>query len=159
MYLFFYISFLDSFSTGGVNRDNQIRFGLSAEEVGFLLHQLPDHQVEFSRKISSYTSNTPGQIADELPDKVMRITPKEGGQFSLYVDYEKAGVGGQSAEVNAPALGPLEVTAQLGEWQVMQHLMQVSIPVLIGWEAQMKIAVQNSIESALHSGGPSNSGY
>jgi len=157
-YLRLFILRLCTVSTGGFNRDTQIRFGLSAEEVGFLLHQLPDHQVEFSRKISTYTASTPGQIADELPDKVMRITPKEGGQFSLHVDFEKDGVGGQSTDVNAPALGPLEVTAQLGEWQVMQHLMQVSIPALVGWEMQMKIAMQTSVESALNSGGTSGPG-
>lgn len=126
--------------------------------MGFLLHQLPNHQVEFARKIGSYASSTPGQIADDLPDKVMRITPKEGGQFSLYVDFEKDGVGGQSPDLNAPALGPLEVTAQLGEWQVMQHLMKASIPALVGWDAQLRIAVQNSIEAAYHSGGPSGPG-
>jgi hypothetical protein len=133
--------------SGGVNRDSCIRFGLSAEEVGFMLHQLPDRQVEFSRKTSLYTSSTPGQLADDLPEKVMRVTPKEGGQFSLLVDFEKNGAGGQSPGPNDPSVGPLEVTAQLGEWEVMQQLMRASIPALVGWDVQLRIAVQNSIEA------------
>lgn len=138
---------------GGVNRDNCIRFGLSAEEVGFLLHQLPDRQVEFSRKTSLYTSSTPGQLADDMPEKVMRVTPKEGGQFSLLVDFEKNGMGGQSPGLNDPSVGPLEVTAQLGEWEVMQQLMRSSIPALVGWDVQLRLAVQYSIEAVQHGPG------
>jgi len=148
--------------TGGVNRDAQIRFGLSAEEVGFLLHQLPENEVEFSRKIGAYTAGVSGQVADDLPDKVMRITPKEGFQFQFHVDFEKDGVGGQTPDHNSP-LGPMEVTAQLGEWQVMQQLMQVTIPALVGWDAQLNIAVQNSVNAALRPGyqsdGPGPSPY
>ena len=160
-------AYLTSFShlqkhTGGVNRESQLRFGLSPEEVGFLLHQLPDNEVELCRKIGAYTTNTPGQIADDLPDKVMRITPKEGGQFLFLIDFEKDGVGGQSPDLNPP-LGPLEVTCQLGEWQVMQQLMQASIPALVGWDAQLKLGQQNMVDAAVqggpYQGGPATSVY
>jgi len=136
--------------------------------VGFLLHQLPDHEVEFSRKVSTYDnssssniSHTPGQLMDEMPDKVMKIQPKEGGQFSLQVDFVKDGVGGQTNPGGAVGVGgvaspqgPLEVTAQLGEWEVIKCLMQSSIPALVGWDAQVRIAVQASIERAIQNSGP-----
>lgn len=130
-----------------------------------MLHQLPDHEVELARKISTYDNpTTPGQIMDEMPDKVMTITPKEGGQFSLRVDFVKDGVGGQSPPATNTAAppgagqpqGPLEVTVQLGEWEVMKCLMQSSIPMLVGWDAQVRIAVQNNIEEAIRSGGGYN---
>ena len=140
---------------GGVSRDTHIRFGLSAEEVGFLLHQLPDRPVEFSRKIGTYTATTPGQIADDLPDKVMRITPKEGNQLSLQVDFEKDGVGGQTPDPRVAALGPLELTVQLGEWEVLKCLMQTSIPALVAWDVQLKVAIQNNIDALRQGSTPS----
>lgn len=146
---------------GGMNREGAIRFALSAEEVGFLLNRLPEHKVEFARKVNSYNAITPGQITDDQPDKVMSISPLEGGQFQFHIDFYKDGVGGQCADASSLPLGPIDVTAQLGEWQVLRLLMEHSIPTLLGWDTQMNLAVQNSVQMALRGensgGGPSPS--
>jgi hypothetical protein len=113
---------------------------LSAEEIGFLLDQLPQQQVEFSRRLMT---NTTG---GDVPDKVMRITPAEGGQFSFLVDFQLNGAGGHVVDNNVS--GPLEVVAQLGEFQVMRELMQRTIPVLVGWETQLQFAMDWALQDA-----------
>jgi hypothetical protein len=131
---------------GGLQRDSQIRFGLSPEEVGFMLHQLPENEVEFVR-------TTPSDTANALPEKVFKVTPGEAGQFSFSVDFEKAGVGGQVVGTADAALGPLEVVVQLGEYQVIRELMQSSIPALTGWTTQMSLALSHSVHLAMHGNG------
>jgi hypothetical protein len=131
---------------GGLQRDRQVRFGLSPEEVGFMLHQLPENAVEFVR-------TTPSDTAEPLPEKVFKVTPGEAGQFSFAVDFEKAGVGGQVVGTADAALGPLEVVVQLGEYQVIRELMQSSIPALTGWSTQMSLAMSHSVHLAMQSGG------
>lgn len=137
-------------TVGGFNRDAQIRFGLSPEEAGFLLHQLPDNVVEFVRRTPS-DSTTSGSVAADLPEKVLRITPGEGGQFSFKVDYEKDGVGGQTVVGSDAPLGPLEVVAQLGEYVVIMELIKCSLPSLTGWDVQLNLAMQNSVNIAVRS--------
>jgi hypothetical protein len=137
--------------TGGFNRDEQIRFGLSPEEAGFLLHQLPDNEVEFVRRIP-ISEGSSGAAAADMPEKIFRIIPGEGGQFSFKIDFEKDGVGGQTVGDGTP-LGPLEVVAQLGEYMVMREIMQKSLPSLIGWDLQLNIAMQNAMNIAVHHNG------
>lgn len=152
---------LSLFKTGGINRDLQMRIGLSAEEVGFMLHQLPDNEVEFVRKLPP-SVDQPGAVADDIPEKVVRITPGEGGQFAFSIDFEKNGQGGQVVAGEETPTGPLEVVAQLGEFQVIKEILQKSIPTLIGWDTQMNMAMQQSIQQAVangnNSGNYSNSG-
>ena len=134
---------------GGFDREAQIRFGLSPEEVGFLLHQLPDNEVEFVRRLPA---DQPGTSAADMPEKILRITPGEGGQFAFKIDYEKDSVGGQIVGGTTDALGPLEVVAQLGEYVVMRKLMEQSLPSLIGWDVQTNFALQNAMNLALQAG-------
>ena len=144
-----------SIGLGGFDREAQIRFGLSAEEVGFLLHQLPDNEVEFVRRLPA---ETPGMTITDMPEKVLRITPGEGGQFTFKIDYEKDNVGSQSIGNSTEPLGPLEVVAQLGEYAVLRELMKASIPSLIGWDVQTNLSMQNAMNMAIHAGGsPVNS--
>jgi hypothetical protein len=138
--------------TGGYDRESQIRFGLSAEEVGFILHQLPDNTVEFARRLPA---ETPGVTAD-LPEKLFTITPAEGGQFAFKIDFVKDGMGGQNPGSTTEALGPLEVVAQLGEYAVVREIFQKSIPSLIGWDVQLNFAMQNSINLALQGAATNN---
>lgn len=140
---------------GNFDKDSQIRFGLSPEEVGFMLHQLPENEVEFVRRIPS---EQPGMTAADMPEKILRITPGEGGQFSFKIDYEKDNVGGQSVGASSEPLGPLEVVAQLGEYVVIRKLLEASIPSLIGWDVQTNFAMQNAMNLALQSGSGGNSG-
>lgn len=135
---------------GNFDKDAQIRFGLSPEEVGFMLHQLPENEVEFVRRIPA---EQPGMTAADMPEKILRITPGEGGQFSFKIDYEKDNVGGQSVGTSAEPLGPLEVVAQLGEYVVIRKLLEASIPSLIGWDVQTNFAMQNAMNMALQAGG------
>jgi hypothetical protein len=88
-----------------------------------------------------------------MPEKILRITPGEGGQFAFKIDYEKDSVGGQIVGGATAPLGPLEVVAQLGEYVVMRKLMEQSLPSLIGWDVQTNFAIQNAMNIALQSGG------
>jgi hypothetical protein len=140
---------------GGFDREAQIRFGLSPEEVGFILDQLPGNEVEFVRRLPA---DQPGTTAADMPEKILRITPGEGGQFSFKIDYEKNSVGGQTVGGTTEALGPLEVVAQLGEYVVIRKLMELSIPSLIGWDVQTNFAMQNAMNLALQASGGNNNG-
>jgi hypothetical protein len=138
---------------GGVNRDSQLRFGLSPEEVGLILDQLPNHPVELARRVPPGGENGHGSIggvmSEDTPDKVLRITPGAGGSVSFRIDYEKDGVGGQSPAYGEDhSSGPLEVTAQLGEVQVVREIIRSSIPALVGWTTMLEVAMRKSIDDA-----------
>ena len=105
--------------------------------------------MEFIRRIPA---EQPGTSAADMPEKILRITPGEGGQFSFKIDYEKDSVGGQIVGGTAEPLGPLEVVAQLGEYVVMRKLMELSLPSLIGWDVQTNFAMQNAMNVALQGG-------
>jgi hypothetical protein len=143
-----------SFGIGGFDREAQIRFGLSPEEVGFILNQLPENEVEFVRRLPA---DQPGMTTADMPEKILRITPGEGGQFAFKIDYEKDNVGGQLVGGSTEPLGPLEVVAQLGEFVVMRHLMEQSLPSLIGWDVQTNFAMQNAMNLALQASGTPSS--
>lgn len=148
---------------GGVNRENQLRFGLSPEEAGLILDQIPQFPVSLSRRTSS--GDYGGAISsetDDIPSKVLHVTPGAGGVVSFKIDFELNGVGGQTPVGNSTdAAGPLEVTAQLGEVQVMREIMRTSMPVLVGWTTMMEIALQRSCDTACSEAGnyPNNPGY
>lgn len=140
---------------GKADRDHIIRFGLSPEECGFVLDQLPKSQeVFFLRRIPSdkdgYGSGPPSN-----PDKVLYITPGQGGMVSFKVDFELDGVGGQvSGGLNGQPdlIGPLEVVVQAGEFQVILSLIQSSLPYLTGWTTSMEVALQHEIAEAIQEG-------
>lgn len=139
------------FIIGGVNRDAQIRFGLSPEEVGLMLNQLPENEVNLTRRMNQgYVSG--GVVSSEMPDKTLRIIPAaEGGAVQFLIDYEKDGVGSQPPG-DGGASGPLEVLAQLGEVEVMREIMRTSIPALTGWSALLEQTIQRSIDDAINEG-------
>jgi hypothetical protein len=112
-----------------------------------LLHQLPENEVEFVRRLPA---DTPGTTTADMPEKILRITPGEGGQFTFKVDFEKDHVGGQSVG-GAEPMGPLEVIVQLGEYVVIRELMKASIPSLIGWDVQTNLAMQSAMNLAIQS--------
>jgi hypothetical protein len=101
-----------------------------------------------------------GVMNEDTPDKVLRMTPGDGGIISFKIDYEKNGVGGQSPAYGGGehASGPLEVTAQLGEVQVVREIMRSSIPALVGWTTMLEVAMRKSLEDARNNspdfGGP-----
>ena len=76
-------------------------FSMSAEEVGLLLHQLPNHSVELSHPTYNNTSdgedNTPvTQLGGDVIEKVFTVEPGEGSTLVFKVDYMMGGVGGQT---------------------------------------------------------------
>ena len=127
-----------------------------------LLDQLKkDQKVEFLRQAynpdnmgHSYASATP-----ETPDKVMYISPVEGGMTSFKVDFEKDGIGGQEQVLkNGPVMGPLEVVVQTGELQVMLSIIESTLPHLTGWTTSMDIAMQRAINTSLNLNGSGGGG-
>jgi hypothetical protein len=147
-------------------------FGVSAEEAGLILQQLPEHSVELLRKadrsnmsapagkISSFSSISADVTPTGAPDKVLRITPAVGGTISFEVDFEKDGVSHSSTfggEGGFPPgiSGPLAVTVQLGEFQVLRELLRSSIPKLLGWDIMTDVAIERMIDEAINNTGSS----
>jgi hypothetical protein len=146
-------------------------FGVSAEEAGLILHQLPEHDVEILRRPDRYNNPTPSRSpsfssvsADvapiDAPDKVLRITPTSGGGVSFQVDFEKHGVSqppvlSMEGSPTSAASGPLIVNLQLGEFQVLRELLRVSIPKLLGWDIMTDVAIERMIDDAINHTGSS----
>lgn len=79
---------------------DQVRFGLSAEEVGLFLSQLPQYGIELCRNVASGADYSGGgAVSNDMPDKVLHITPGEGAAVRFQLDYVRDGVGGQSPGV------------------------------------------------------------
>lgn len=131
-------------TTGGVDREKQIRFALSAEEVGLLLDQLPNREVEYVRKTPE------DQVSDTNKAlKVLRITPGSGGQFSFKVNFENDTEGDDvPSSVADHSSKELEAVLELGEYMVVRQLMQESIPALTGWSVQLQLAMQAAVRNA-----------
>jgi len=144
------LEFTPSNAEGRYQWNDQVRFGLSAEEVGLFCNQLPHHPIELSR---SAMSSPPGEgdedhkiepITNDRPDKVLKISPSDGASVTFCLDYVKDGIGGQSDS------GPLEVVAQAGEFEVISAIMRSSLPVLVGWSPLVDIALKSSINEAMN---------
>ena len=147
--------FLHSTTLGTISRDREavVRLGLSAEEVGLLLHQLPQQQsVEMVRQPTANEALYDGPSA---PQKVCKIVPTAGlAMVEFTLDFEVGGVGGQAMQNGIK--GPYSVTMQAGEVQVALEIMRSSLPLLVGWTSMMDIAIQKSINDAINSGGGGN---
>jgi hypothetical protein len=144
---------------GSVDRERQVRFGLSPEEVGLIIDQLPQHEVELTR----YPHRNSGDFASVsqpgAAQKVLTLTPRNGGVVAFKIHYEAEGPAGSalSSPGREEAGGPLEVLVQLGEFRVMCELMRSSIPVLVGWDMQLKIALERTTDQAKRGQGSSSS--
>jgi hypothetical protein len=115
-----------------------LKFGLSPEEVGLIIDQLPEHQVEMARRPPPITSSGdfPSVTQPTSDQKVMTLTPRGGGVVAFKIHDEAGGS------------EPLEVLVQLGEFRVMLQLMKSSIPVLVGWETQVEVALEKAVDTA-----------
>jgi hypothetical protein len=145
---------------GTLNRDKDavLRFGLSPEEVGLILHQIPNQQpVELARKP---TSSEALFDSSSMPHKVCKIIPNPDlASVSWTIDFELDGVGGQ---VLQNSQGPLTVEMQAGEVQVTLEIMRQTIPVLVGWNTMQDIALQKMLGDTMSSPGrapPQSSDY
>lgn len=120
-----------------------VRFGLSPEELGVIIDQLPHYPVELIRRLQAEDG------AMDATNKIIRIAPpvNNNGMVSFVFDYERDGVTGVGPE------GPYDVQVPLGEFRVIQELMRSSIPVVTGWSALVEHGVQSAIEQALNESG------
>jgi len=109
-----------------------------------MLDQLPDHQVELIRRAPPTEY---GMSAPTLPDKVLRITPMDGGMVCFAVEHEYNDA--TPTETTEPKHDPLDVTVQLGEFQVITEIMRTSIPQLVGWTTMTEIAMQRNLNDVL----------
>jgi hypothetical protein len=119
--------------------EQQVRFGLSPEEIGVMLHELPlNKPVEFVRSVG-LTQQQQGY--GDVSDKVFRVVPFEGGQYDFSIDHEKDGVSDGTSS-------PMTATVQLGEYQVLRELMSYSIPYLTGWATLVEIGLKGQKDAA-----------
>lgn len=142
------------------DRKSQIRIALSAEELALILDQLPANQVKLVRKSPSEPISA--DVAEsKFPEKVFIMTPREAGILSLSVDYVLNNVGGQTETGEGSGVGPLELSAQLGEVQVLRRIMKSSILYLVGWQTMAEIQDQRTrqfLEYRYQQGGSGSSG-
>ena len=95
-------------AAGGYSWGDQVRFALSAEEAGLFCSQLPQFDVEFSRAAahsSDEESMSIGVVTNDMPEKVLKISPGEGATVRFLLDFVRDGVGGQN-----PVGGPSAVS-------------------------------------------------
>jgi Whirly transcription factor len=76
---------------------DMIRFGLSVEECGLLVNQLPHYKVEFSRAPQKLLAQTNNMME---PDKVLTVEPAELGAVDFTIDFVLNGIGGQTPPPN-----------------------------------------------------------
>lgn len=139
---------------GKYDWENIVRFGLSAEEAGLVMNQLPHYKVELSRLSSASLGGDSAedgyhhgvQVLSDAPEKVLTVEPGEHGVINFTLDYVRDGVGGQEPGYGQGGkAGPICVPVQAGEFEVIVNLMRHSIPYLTGWAQMMDIAMQKSL--------------
>lgn len=141
--------------------DRPLRFGLSPEEIGLYLSRLKFGQaVEFNRQNRSDYGNSNGaQFGDAATGsmlKVFRAQPLPDGTVRMECDYELDGQGGQEPPTEYESRGPLEINLLAGESQVLQSIMEYSIPRLTGWSTMMDHSMDNAFYTAASGGGIPN---
>ena len=97
------VEFTARTSTGGFAWNEQVRVALSAEEVGLICSQLPQYPVEFSRIAANSNDeeeNSFGEtVTNDMPAKVLSITPGPGAAVTFLLDFVLDGVGNQSPQM------------------------------------------------------------
>lgn len=135
-----------------MDRERQIRFALSPEEVALIIDQLPTGEVELVRR-----PNQDEAVSYQNTEKVLRLVPKPGGIVLFQVGWEQDGVPSVQQQQHQR---PLEVNVQLGEFHVIKELMRTSIPTLVGWSTMVEMALQRNVQAATrgeyYGGGNSN---
>ncbi|KAL3810474.1 hypothetical protein ACHAXA_010168, partial [Cyclostephanos tholiformis] len=142
-------------------------FSLTAEEVGLLVNQLPLNAVELCHPTYGPDGGEGGgdvdgfggtmsdgmrQMGGDPVEKVLSIEPGEGMTLRFKVDYARGGVMGQIPPgFDGAPTTPLEVTIQLGEFEVFKSICQTSIPYILGWNSSMDIASSAAIMKGFNS--------
>ncbi|KAL7581432.1 hypothetical protein ACA910_022013 [Epithemia clementina (nom. ined.)] len=142
-------------------KDKIRRFALSAEEVGFLLHQLPGNPVDFSRKApKEYIGETSHDAPEEGTTehmKVFRMVPGDSGIVTFSIENEFEGQeGAQQPSESHTDTDRMAVIVQLGEFEVMREIMRSTIPLLTGWSTMTDIYMQRQFDIAKQNFGRDN---
>jgi hypothetical protein len=126
-----------------------------------ILNELPENNLELLRRpqtaAHSYGSNTrmSGSASDDLPIKVVRISPGEVGTVSYRYSLERDGVELQSPNGDDPN-DPLEVVLQSGEQVVIQELLKWSIPYLCAWPTLVDVSLARALDESETTNTPGN---
>jgi Whirly transcription factor len=104
------VEFTTRTPTGGFAWNEQVRVALTPEEVGLICSQLPQYPVEFSRLAVNTNDEEENGFGDtvtnDMPAKVLSLTPGPGAGVTLLLDFVLDGVGNQ-----APQLGQTWVSS------------------------------------------------
>lgn len=156
------LEFVPRNNTGaGMAWNSKTIFSLTAEELGLLLHQLPDNAVELTHPLWDNNAGGDGgtlggatQTSGDAVEKVLNIEPGEGATLTFKVDYMKGGVGGQTPPgADEFPTTPVEITIQAGEFEVLKSIFQTSIPYILGWNTTMDIASAAAMSKGVSGGG------
>eukprot|EP00566_Odontella_aurita_P022183 CAMPEP_0113590270 /NCGR_PEP_ID=MMETSP0015_2-20120614/36578_1 /TAXON_ID=2838 /ORGANISM="Odontella" /LENGTH=232 /DNA_ID=CAMNT_0000496437 /DNA_START=149 /DNA_END=844 /DNA_ORIENTATION=- /assembly_acc=CAM_ASM_000160 len=128
--------------------DDFVRFGLSAEEIGLVVNQLPQRAgVELIRRGQGSQAAELGEDpatreapSSDIPDKVLRVQPMEHGAVSFDIDLMKDGV-----SVGGGTRYPQSVTVQAGEFEVVLSLLRSVVPYILGWSTMMDVDMAHRI--------------
>lgn len=124
--------------------DRPLRFALSPEEIGLVVARLKQGQsVEVNRRTQGFEYDQDGGSIL----KVFRAVPLDGGSVKMICDYEADGQGGQAPPDSNESQGPLGIDLMVGESQVVQSIMECSIPQLTGWSTMMDHSIDSAIAS------------
>ncbi len=149
-------------SQSGIQWQRGISFALKPEEMGLLINQIPIYPVSFTRTLFADVQNVgdgngmDGGRYDMVSDddsvfKTMTVRPVDGAAISFQIDYIKNGIGGQVPPLNSTErnyeCAPLDLNVQAGEWECLKLTAQKAIPLLIGWESLMEVAMKDAFVS------------
>lgn len=122
-----------------------LRFALSPEEAGLVLARLKGGlPIELNRQ----TRSDDDQYGVMGLQKVLRVMPASDGSVQMICDFEVDGIGGQTPPSSKEGQGPFELSLMVGESQVLQSILEYSIPRLIGWAPMLDQAIQQSFQAA-----------
>mmetsp|Transcript_59750 Transcript_59750/g.172434 ORF Transcript_59750/g.172434 Transcript_59750/m.172434 type:complete len:260 (-) Transcript_59750:88-867(-) len=145
--------------------DRPLRFALSPEEMGLLLTRMKQNQpIELHRKgrtdhFGFGSSQVPHQHHEEDGGllKVFRAEPLKTGDVKMSCDYELDGRGGQQPATEMESQGPLSVELTAGEVQVVQSIVEYSLPRLTGWSHLLDHSMEQAFAQCLSP--PGNYGF
>jgi Whirly transcription factor len=154
----------NNFGTARFAWDKPLRFAMSPEEVGLVLARIRQGQsVEIHRRggfggAPPTTSTTTTIQQQHVPLKVLRVAPLPGGGMRIVCDYELDGHGGQEPPEPHESQGPLGIDLMVGETQVVQSIMDYSLPRLSGWATLLDHSMEHAFVEATTVTNPHNYG-
>ena len=155
----------NNFGTARFAWDKPLRFAMSPEEVGLVLARVRQGEsVEIHRRGGSgfggpqHGTSTTTIQQQHVPLKVLRVAPLPGGGLRIVCDYELDGHGGQEPPEPNESQGPLGIDLMVGESQVVQSIMEYSLPRLAGWTSLLDQSIEQAFVAATSVTNPHNYG-